>query len=803
MREGLVPVRPSSGSVQPGSEEFGGDNGVKGPSQNAMERPMAAVRRYKWLILGITLLCSALGFAGTRFLTPEYEVRATVWVANPTQRGGGGGDRSTGPIRSAELLNSGAWVELFRSYRVVDEVVRKLALYVAPEADSDKPLFAQFTLAERYAPGTYELILDSASKRWVLISDPGLEVERGAAGDSIGRKVGFKWQIPESTFAAEGQRKIRFSVVPPREVSLDLLNRVGNRLTTGSNFLWLTFSDTDPKLAERTLNIWLSEFVRVAADLKKRNVVEFAKILEDQLRFAEKATQDAEAAYQNFRVNTIILPTEGGPVAARTVAEGERDPALVSFFDQKIEYDNLRHDREAMEENIAKAMAGKTPYEGLLFIPSVAQSPGAEALREAFRNQYTLQADLRVKQQTFTAQHPAVIEVNASLEMLRKQTIPQLAQQLLLQIRDRENDYQRRIQAASRELREIPPRTIEERRLSRAVAVSEGLYTNLKSRFAEAQLAEASATPDISVLDTAIAPTSPTKNTAMMLMLMGVIGGLIAAIALALLLDQLDRRIRYADQATSELGLVIAGAVPRIPKGGFDSKSTEKVVQLLESFRTLRMHVMHSGRGQRISLAVTSAAPGDGKSLISANLALSFAEAGFKTVLIDGDTRRGLLHRMHGLKPAGGLTEYLTGAIDEAQAVRATSHPNLALVTCGTRHARSPELLATPRLKRLIERLSQSFDVVIIDTPPLAAGIDGYAISAAAGRVLMVLRMGQTERRLAAAKLTTLDRLPVDIVGAVLNAVPATGEFQYYAYSSGYGVESTEPAGELIESSTR
>ncbi|MGH7679805.1 MAG: polysaccharide biosynthesis tyrosine autokinase, partial [Gemmatimonadaceae bacterium] len=457
----------------------------------------------------------------------------------------------------------------------------------------------------------------------------------------------------------------------------------------------------------------------------------------------------------------------------------------------------------ALELAIGSAPAGTASYQGLLMIPSVAQSPGAQALREAFNNVYTLQAKLRVERQTFTEQYPTVVETKNALEILERQTIPALANQLLMQIRERERDIQRRIQAASRELKEIPLRTIEERRLSRAVTVSEGMYTDLKRRYAEAKLAEASATPDVSVLDTAVAPSAPTKNTAVMVILMGIVGGLGAALALALLLDRLDNKFRYSEQASSDLGLVIAGTVPRIPKGGIDAKSPEQVVQFLESFRTLRMHVQHSARGQRLSLAVTSAAPGDGKSLISTNLALSFAEAGLKTVLIDGDTRRGSLHRMHGLKAGGGLTEYLAGDIDEMQAVRPTAHANLALVSCGARHPRSPELLASPRLKHLVDTLSQSFDVVIFDTPPLAAGIDGYAISAVAGRVLMVLRMGQTERRLAAAKLATLDRLPVDIVGAVLNAVPLTGEFQYYTYSPGYSIDGGDPAGELAATNTR
>lgn len=792
MADGLIPVRPADPLAIAGEVS----TGYRDPAleQGPLDRPLAALRRYKWLIAGLTIAGAGVGVLGARFITPRYEARATVWVAGTQPRQGA--ERS-GPIRSAELLNSSAWIELFRSYRVVDAVVRKQALYVMPVQSADNVLFEKFDLADRFVPGAYDLRIDRANKRWMLATVDGVPVDTGSVADSVGGKVGLKWELPPSVFDGTGERSVQFTVMPPRERSLDLLARVGNRMNQGSNFLWLTFTDIDPRLGAAVLNSWVYEFVDVAAQLKKKNVVEFSKILEDQLAFAEKATLDAEAAYQNFRVNTIILPTEGGPVAARDVEE--RDPALASYFDQKIEYDNLRHDREALEQTIGNAAAGSTPYEGLLFIPSVAQSPGAEALREAFRTQYQLQAELRVKQQTFTDAHPAVIEVKGHLEALRVQTIPRLAQQLLLQLRERENDYERRIAAASRELRQIPPRTIEERRLSRAVAVAEGLYTNLKARYAEAQLAEASATPDVSVLDTAIAPVAPTRNTASMLLLSGIVGGLIAAIALALLLDQVDPKLRYAHQATDDLGLLVAGAVPRIPKNGINTKSPEQVVQFLESFRTLRMHVMHSGGpGEKITLAVTSAASNDGKSLISANLALSFAEAGLRTVLIDGDTRRGALHRMHGLKAAGGLTEYLAGIIDEMEAVRATEHPNLSLVSCGARHPRSPELLTGVRLKQLVERLSDKFDVVIFDTPPLSAGIDGYAISAAARRVLMVLRMGQTERRLAAAKLATLDRLPVDIVGAVLNAVPQTAEFQYYSYAAGYGLHGSDAPGALV-----
>jgi capsular exopolysaccharide synthesis family protein len=321
--------------------------------------------------------------------------------------------------------------------------------------------------------------------------------------------------------------------------------------------------------------------------------------------------------------------------------------------------------------------------------------------------------------------------------------------------------------------------------------VAEGLYTTLKSRHAEARLAEASAAPDVNILDSAIAPLKPTKNTTPRIMALAVLGGLAVAIGLALLLDRLDRRIRYPNQATDELGLSIASTVPAIPRGGAP-RTPEEASQLVESFRTLRMNVMNTS-GERVAIAVSSPSPGDGKSFISSNLAMSFADAGFSTLLVDGDTRRGTLHEIFELPRASGLTDYLAGHAQQHEIIHSTSHEKLSVIPSGNPRRRSPELLTSPLLGRLIADLKSRYEIVIFDTPPLAAGIDGYAIAAATGSLLVVIRIGQTEKRMAAAKLVLVDRLPISVVGAVLNAVPTTGEYAYYGYVPGYGTEELAP----------
>src|SRR5262249_37627042 len=156
--------------------------------------------------------------------------------------------------------------------------------------------------------------------------------------------------------------------------------------------------------------------------------------------------------------------------------------------------------------------------EAALLIPSVSQSPSAQALREAFNNLNKARADLAAARQAFTDEYVTVRDLKGNIDQLQTQTIPRLAQALLVQLRDREGQFQQRIDAESHDLKEIPERTIEEMRLSRQVAAQEAVYSTVKSAYTQAQMSEASTTPDVRILDSAIAPLAPAKNTAPRLM---------------------------------------------------------------------------------------------------------------------------------------------------------------------------------------------------------------------------------------------------------------------------------------------
>jgi len=251
-------------------------------------------------------------------------------------------------------------------------------------------------------------------------------------------------------------------------------------------------------------------------------------------------------------------------------------------------------------------------------------------------------------------------------------------------------------------------------------------------------------------------------------------------------MDRLDKRLRYVQQIGERLGLGIIGAVPHAAQ---KAKTDPAVVaQLLESFRSLRLNLCYAATQTRpLMFTVTSANASEGKSLVSANLALSFAEGGFRTLLIDGDLRRGSLHTTFATERRPGLVDVLIGNIGLGDALRSTSHPKLSLLPRGSRLATAPELLVSEAFHRMVAGLGADYDVVLIDSPPLAAGMDPHALCVATTNVLFVVRLAHTDGHYARQKLELLARFPVRILGVVANDVQeAVGLNKEYSYLPGY-----------------
>ena len=753
-------------------------------------RYLAALARYKWLILFLSVLGTGTGAVITRFIDPVYVVRATIWVESQPVLGGA--------IRPRELLQANAWTELLVTGAVLDSVSLKQKRYVHPVSPADAALFESFDVEKRYRRGDYVLSINPSGNRFNLINQAGATVSRGEVGDTIGKQLGFRWVL--SADDVRPNMEVPFTVITLRQAADQIRSNLTAAIAREGNFLRVQYTGTNPDELPDVLNAVTEQFVSVAAGQKQLQLSVQASTLENQLSVAAANLAEAENRLQRFRIETITLPRETSLPLAAGLAMTEA-PVMENFFSQQLAMNQLEQDIQAINSTLLGIASGTLRMDALMAIQTVRSS---QDLSRGLSDLSTAEATLRSLQLRFTDEHKLVKDERDRIDVLRDETIPPLITGLIAQLEAQLRTLETQNAAAAIQLEQIPARTITEQRLQREKASAEMLVGTLQNNFEQTKLALQSAIPDLRLLDAAAPPSRPSSNTAPILILAGFACGLALSVMLALLFDHLDKRFRYPDQVTNELGLTIIGAVPAIRKLKNGTRSPEEASQVIEAFRTVRMSLAHSfGTAGPIMMTVSSPGPGDGKSLVSSNLALSFAEAGYNTLLVDGDIRRGELHRMFDIERQPGLLDYL---IKDSSIEEIIHQPQrgLSVIPCGTRRHLGPELLSSPAMGELIAHFKTQFDVVIVDSPPLGAGIDPFILGTTTGNLLLVLRSGETDRAMAEEKLKLADRLPIRILGAVLNDVRTNQRaYKYYTYVYGYTPEDGSiaqlPAGSIAE----
>jgi capsular exopolysaccharide synthesis family protein len=560
------------------------------------------------------------------------------------------------------------------------------------------------------------------------------------------------------------------------------------------NFLRLELGGHDPRRVAAIVNAVADRFVVVAGALKRDKVSELTRILGTQLEQARGNLRSAEVALRGFRVDAVTTLAAG----AGTVTESQqypRDPLFAGLMDMKVTLDEVKRDRAAIERVLAQGADSGLVVDALAMVGAVQRST---ELVQALRDLTAKQAELRALRAHYTDQNGSVRRLAGEVDALTRRTIPALATSLAAELRVRETELAQRVDAASVGLRKIPPLAVEESRLQREVTLAEQVVANLQQRYEEARLAEVSSVSDVRLLDRASVPTDPLGHAALILVFLAFWGGLGAGVGGAVVLDRTDRRVHYPEHVTRSMGLAILGAVPHLDLQ--TGKREAAGAQVIEALRGIRLNVLHRhGTAGPVRITVTSPGKSDGKSFVASNLALAFAEAGFRTLLVDGDVRRGRLHRTVGGVRRPGLTELLEGAADRDQAVQSTRHKNLSFISCGFRSQAGPALLSSAVMARLIDALRPAYDAIVVDSPPLAAGADAFALATVTGSLVLVLRNGVSDREMTEAKLGILTQLPVRVLGAVLNDVQPGGAYRYYSYYlEGYEVHD-EPAGADVQ----
>jgi len=742
-----------------------------------VRRLLESLWRWKWLVVGCTVLGVAGGLIASRFVTPMYETSGTIWLERDQQRGG--------PLRAQDPLAGQGWSSVFRSNAVIEPVVRDLGLYlgVGQLQGIDRRAFDSFRLTESTLGGAYTLRVDPGGAYELSRADTSA-VERGTLGGAVGETFGFDWTPPASMF--EGEAMAAMNVMTMPQAVRQLRSALSVRYIEDAGIFQASLTWPDPQEAATLLNRLQDQFIETATDLKNAQLRETLAILDTQTDSAYQRLARAEGAYQQFRVGAITQPSESqlvpgtGPASGRGGSIAQGDPVFGQYFQTRVERQELEMEIEQLQRILREVRAsGYVDILTLMSLSSANRHPGLQSTLELLSEKEAQRRSLLL---TYTEQAEPVQIVTDEIEELTRVTIPSIVTELIGQIEQRLGTVQEQLAVRGQELQAIPGRTIEQARLEREMRAAEALHENLQSNLKQAELAEATSSPGLQVLDRAAVPLGPTEDTVPRIMLMASLAGLGLGLAGALLLDKMDKRIRYPDQIERGLGLPLLGIVPRLDAaGGVDATVA------VEAFRSIRVQISHSNGTSRGLVLVTSPAPRDGKSMVAANLAISYASAGFRTVLVDADVRRGHAEEMFAVRRSPGLADYLRGETTPDEIRQATKVDGLTVIAKGAGKNFNLELLDSTEMDALLTALKADFDVVVLDAPPLAAGADALVLGRRADKVVVVLRAGETDQVLARAKLELIGNVDVPIVGAVLNAVPTSSH--YYPYYANYYYE--------------
>jgi capsular exopolysaccharide synthesis family protein len=298
------------------------------------------------------------------------------------------------------------------------------------------------------------------------------------------------------------------------------------------------------------------------------------------------------------------------------------------------------------------------------------------------------------------------------------------------------------------------------------------------------------------VVDEATVPGAPLPGRTTQIMLQALVLSLMLGVGLAFVLEYIDYTVKTPEVLDAIYGIPVQGVIGVLPAKHGKQRSAAHLVTIsdprspiAESVRSLRTSVQVAGLVSPMrNLMVTSAGPGEGKTFVAINLAVSLAQSGTRVLLVDADLRKPSLHYAFGLQREPGFTNLVLGHdADPADFIQNTSVENLQVLTCGTIPPNPAELLGSPYAASMMQRLEQMVDMVIYDTPPAATVTDAVVIAPRVDAILQVVLAGKTRVDLVRRCRSVLERAGGHILGPVLNRVgqPDLGYYSYY-YSYGY-----------------
>ncbi len=594
----------------------------------------------------------------------------------------------------------------------------------------------------------------------------------------------------ESTLAGRDETSSQSRVID------EFMKQLSVAPVRNSRIVDVKFRSRDAALAATVVNTLARGYIEQNLEYKFMSSKEASDWLAERLADQRKQVEQSEAALQRYKeANDAISLEDRQNIYVQKLSD--LNSAVTKAKTERLEKEALYNQLRGIQNN------------------SVALDTFPAILSNAFIQQQKaevadLQRQLASMSERLGEKHPDFVKVRLALQNAETKLqgeigkVVQSVRNQYLAAQTQENSLIGALESQKRDALAMNRKGIEYGVLQREVESSRQIYDSLLQRAKETGVSAELKTSNIRVVDAAERPRKPASPRRALNMLLALFGGGVLGIGLAFFFEYLDNRIKTPDDIKNHLGLPSLGMLPSLSEkslnGLYPLVSNGVPPNFAEAFRAVRTNVIFSSaqEGSR-SVLVTSTGPGEGKTAVSCNLAISLAQTGQRVLLIDADMRKPKLEAAFGVMAEPGLSNLLVGNVRASESVRKSGVAGLWLLPAGKLPPNPAELLGSTRFRDFLQSLQEHFEWIVIDSPPVLAVADAAIIAHRTTGVVFVVGAEMTSRHAAKHALDQLEAARAKFVGGLLNRVDIERNAYYYSqyyrkeYSRYYDKTGTHP----------
>ena len=597
---------------------------------------------------------------------------------------------------------------------------------------------------------------------------------------------------------------------------------VANRRNT--NIIEITFNSINADEARRIANAIAKIYVRMDKEWSSKNASKSVRFLDSLINVQKQKIEESDRKTRDFMLDNNMFSLEGD--VSSIVGQ------LNDFENQLYKIDSeirIRKEKiEILESKLTqreKTLASQLVNNINIQLNSLRMEIGK------------IETQILQNSNLYGDDHGLLVELNKKLVGLKKEldekvdllikqgmTVQdplQARQSIIAELLNidseimgyelQKDETRKMLNLFNRKLNNMPDKQMELARLNRDTDILNQNYGFLRQKLEEAKLSLVIQVGDAQFLDSAKKPNIPISPKHQKNIIAGLIFGSFIGLLITFLIEFLDNTLKTIDEI-GKYNLTVLGIIPsignpvNIAKKKFffwknrsrDSGKLERRLitredpksPVAEAYRSLRTNMLYSSTKNIKSLLISSAGPGEGKTTTVANLAITYANLGKRTLLVDTDLRRPVVHKVFGLNREPGVTNYISGQTKNYnKLIKKTEIENLFVMTSGLIPPNPSEILGSDNMLQLVKSLENDWDIVLFDSPPLVAVTDANMISKEIDRIVLVIKVGQTDKKAFHHTISNLKNIDAPLGGIIMNAVTnktSYGSYYYYYYHQYY-----------------